>query len=272
MSVPNISEGRDRAVVDAVGDAYRSAGARLLDTHVDPDHHRSVHTLAGQSGALAAAVAAGAAKAIELIDLNEPRGLHPFVGAIDVAPIVFLDSAREQAAREEALQLARLLGDLGLPVHLYGLLAGGARRADIRREPERYTPDFGPAEPHRTAGRVLVAARPPLVAFNAELAPPATLAVAKRIASLIRESGAEGLPGVRALGMTLAARDDVAQVTMNIEDHRATPLARVLEAIERHAPVSECELVGLAPRLAFEGWPERVPIRDLRTIEEALEA
>ncbi|HWI21459.1 MAG TPA: hypothetical protein VNT22_02475 [Baekduia sp.] len=270
MSVPNISEGRDQAVIDTIGAAYAEAGARLLDTHLDPDHHRAVHTLAGAPGQLAAAVRAGAERAIELIDINQPRGLHPHLGVLDIAPIVFLDEAREEAAKAEALALGALLGELGLPVHLYGLLAGGTKRADIRKAPNNYAPDFGPHEPHPTAGRVLVGARPPLIAFNAELAPPATVDDAKAIAAMIREGGTQGLPGVRALGLELAARGGVAQVTMNIEDHRAVRLAEVLSVIQRHATVSECELVGLAPRAAFDGWPSAVTVRNRRTIEDAL--
>ena len=272
MSVPNLSEGRDQAVVDSIGHAYESGGARLLDTHIDPDHHRSVHTLAGESGYLAEAVAEGAAKAIELIDLNGPRGLHPFVGVLDIAPIVYLDDERLQDAKAEAVGLGELLGRLGLPVHFYGVLAGGAKRADIRKAPNLFPPQFGPHEAHPTAGRVLVGARPPLIAFNAELAKPATIEDAKRIAKLIREGGEEGLRGVRALGLELEHRDRVAQVTMNVEDHLATPLAEILAAIERHTEVTECELVGLAPEAAFDGWPDHVEVRNRRTIEAALES
>jgi glutamate formiminotransferase len=270
MSVPNVSEGRDAAVVEAIGHAYESGGARLLDTHLDPDHHRAVHTLAGESGQLAQAVAAGADKAIELIDLRAPRGMHPFVGVLDIAPIVFLGSALRTDAEAEALRLGALLGDRGLPVHLYGSLAGGAKRADIRKAPNLFPPQFGPHEAHPTAGRVLVGARAPLVAFNAQLARPATVADAKRIAGLIREGGKEGLAGVRALGLELEHRDHIAQVTMNIEDHIATPLASVLEAIERHAAVLDCELVGLAPQASFDGWPDRITVHNRRTIEDAL--
>lgn len=272
MGVPNISEGRDQAVVRTIGDAYEQGGARLLDTHLDPDHHRAVHTLAAEQGALAGAIAAGAQRAIELIDLNQPRGLHPYVGVLDVAPIVFLDEGRRPAAEAEALALGEMLGELGLPVHLYGILAGGASRAAVRSAPENHGPAFGPHEPHPTAGRVLVAARPPLVAFNAELARPATIPDARRVAALIREGGKEGLSGLRALGMGLDARGGVAQVSMNVEDPGRTRLADVLAAIERHLPVAECELVGLAPASAFDGWPDRVAIRNRRTIEEALQS
>jgi glutamate formiminotransferase len=131
-------------------------------------------------------------------------------------------------------------------------------------------PDFGPATMHPTAGATLVAARPPLVAFNLELGPRATGADARAIARAIREGGTQGLPGLRAIGITLAARGDVAQVSCNVEDHEALALARLLEAVERHAPVTEAELVGLAPAASFDDWPDRVPIRNRATIEERL--
>jgi glutamate formiminotransferase len=116
----------------------------------------------------------------------------------------------------------------------------------------------------------LVAARPPLVAFNLELAPPATLEDARAIAAAIREGGPEGLPGLRAIGLSLATRGDVAQVSCNVEDPAALPLRDLLDAVRRHAGVAEAELVGLAPQRSFEGWPDDVPIRNLRTLEQAL--
>jgi glutamate formiminotransferase len=131
-------------------------------------------------------------------------------------------------------------------------------------------PDFGPPSIDAAKGATLVAARPPLVAFNVELARPATVADAQGIAARIREGGSEGLPGVRAIGLELAARGGVAQVSCNVEDHRAVPLARLVEAIARHAPVAEAELVGLAPAAAFDGFPPEIPIRNRRTLEEAL--
>jgi glutamate formiminotransferase / 5-formyltetrahydrofolate cyclo-ligase len=269
-------------VLDAIGEAFARGGARVLDRHADPDHHRAVFTLAAPPGALAGALVAGAGTAIERIDLTRHEGLHPHVGAIDVAPVVFSTPQQRGAAAAEALALADALGELGLPVFLYGLLAGGRTRAELRKGgapglTERMagglTPDFGPPRMHPTAGAVLVAARPPLVAFNLELGPQATGADARAIARAIREGGTGGgLPGLRAIGLTLAARADVAQVSCNVEDHEALPLARLLEAVERHAPVVEAELVGLAPRAALEGWPERVPIRNRASIEERLES
>jgi glutamate formiminotransferase / 5-formyltetrahydrofolate cyclo-ligase len=164
-------------------------------------------------------------------------------------------------------------------VFLYGILAQGRTRAELRRggpaelqrriDAGELTPDFGPRNLHPTAGAVLVAARPPLVAFNVELEPPATLQDAKHIAAHIRESGDEGLTGVRAIGLWLA-QSNLAQVSTNVEDHRATPLRSVVEAVARHAKVHAAELVGLAPQAAFSGFPRDIPLRGYATIEETL--
>ena len=184
------------------------------------------------------------------------------------------------AACAEALVLADRLGsELEVPVFLYGLLAAGRTRAELRRggpaelqrriDAGELRPDFGPPRLHPTAGAVLVAARPPLVAFNVELAPPATLEQAKEIAAHIRESGDEGLAGVRAIGLWLAATD-LAQVSTNVEDHRATPLRAVVEAVARHARLEGAELVGLAPEAAFDRFPPDIALRGYATIEQAL--
>jgi glutamate formiminotransferase/glutamate formiminotransferase/formiminotetrahydrofolate cyclodeaminase len=270
LAVPNVSEGRDAAAVDAIGGAFAAGGARLLDTHVDPDHDRSVFTLAGEPGTLAAALTAGAREVVARVHVPRPDGVHPHVGALDVAPVVHLDDANRGAACAEALVAGDLLGrELGLPVFLYGLLAGGRTRSELRRgglaelarrmRDEGLAPDFGPPQPHAGAGAVLVAARPPLVAFNLELAPPASLDDARRIAERIREGGPEGLRGVRAIGLWLERRG-VAQVSLNVEDHRATPLAAVAAAARAHAPVAAAELVGLAPAAAFDGFPTDIPL------------
>ncbi len=281
LAVPNISEGRDHEALAAIASALNGHGARLLDTHTDPDHNRSVFTLSGDPGALAPAVLAGAREALGRIDLGKHGGEHPRIGALDVAPVVHLDEGERGAACAEALVLADLLGaELGLPVFLYGALAGGRTRAELRRggpqalgariEQGELRPDFGPPRLHASAGATMVAARPPLVAFNLELAPPAKLEEARDIAARIREGGAEGLPGVRAIGLWLERRG-VAQVSTNVEDHRATPLAALAAAVGRHAPVAACELVGLAPRAALAGFPAEIQLRNRRTIEETLE-
>jgi len=279
LAVPNVSEGRDLAVLDAIGAAFEAGGARLLDRHADFDHHRAVFTLAAQPGALAPAVLAGVREAVDRIDLTRHAGEHPRVGAVDVAPIVFLEPADRGAACAEALVLAAALAGLDLPVFLYGALAGGRTRAELRRGgPEalaariaagELAPDAGPARLHPTAGAVLVAARPPLIAFNVELAPPATLATARQIAAQIREGGPEGLAGVRAIGLRLP-RGGIVQVSTNVEDHAATSPAQVVEAVRRHAPVAGAELVALAPRAALEGFPPDVPLRNRALIEDRL--
>jgi glutamate formiminotransferase / 5-formyltetrahydrofolate cyclo-ligase len=281
IAVPNVSEGRDQRMLDAIGAAFSRAGARVLDLHADPDHHRAVFTLAGAPGALAPAVAAGAREAVARIDVAGHPGLHPHVGAVDVAPIVYLDDAQRGAAVVEALVLAELLGDeLGLAVFLYGALGDGRTRAQLRHggpaaladrvAAGELSPDFGPARLDSRAGATLVAARPPLVAFNLELAPPATVADAKRIAAAIREGGSDGLPGLRAIGLGLASRGGVAQVSMNVEDHVALPLAAVVQAVRAHAAVVQAEVIGLPPQAALAGLPADLPVRNRRTLEGAL--
>ena len=256
LAVPNVSEGRDCAALGAIGAAFDEGGAVVLDRHSDPDHHRTVFTLAGDPGQLAAAVLAGAVQAIERIDLRAHEGVHPRVGAIDVAPIVFLDEAARGAACAEALVLADELGRLGLPVYLYGSLAGGRTRAELRRPGALMDlpPDFGPAVPHPTAGAVLVAARPPLLAFNVEI--DATLERAKVIAAQLREA----MPAVRALGLELPEQG-IVQVSTNVEDTRAVRAADVVAFVRERAPVTAAELVALAPAAALEGFPPDVPLK-----------
>jgi glutamate formiminotransferase len=277
LAYPNVSEGRDAEAISQIGMAF---GAGLLDVHSDPDHHRSAYTLAGRPGQLAGAVTRGAARAVELVAIDAHDGVHPRVGAVDVAPIVYLTDEDRGAACAEALVLADRLGEeLGLPVFLYGILAGGRTRAQLRRggpaelarrvAAGELVPDFGPPQLHPTAGAALVAARPPLIAFNVELAPPATLKDAQAIAAKIREGGSEGLPGLRAIGLWLA-QAGLAQVSTNVEDYRATSLAQVVAAIARHAEVGEAELVGLAPRDALEGFPGHISLRGHATIEDRL--
>jgi glutamate formiminotransferase/glutamate formiminotransferase/formiminotetrahydrofolate cyclodeaminase len=293
MSVPNVSEGRDQTTINAISVAFSGtvslpksaahAEARLLDTHTDADHHRSVYTLAGSPGTLADALLSGIAAAVERIDVVtragsgvEVTGQHPHVGAVDVVPIVYLHPDQRGQACAEALVVADRIGhELHVPVFMYGeLSSGGDRtertRAEFRRggvsalaarmaDPEQpLTPDFGPSRLHATAGATLVAARPPLVAFNLQLEPPATLDRAREIATLIREGGTHGLPGLRAIGVMLEG--EVAQVSMNVERPFEVSLAQVLSAVQAHCEVASAELVGLAPAAALEGFPEDVQI------------
>jgi glutamate formiminotransferase/glutamate formiminotransferase/formiminotetrahydrofolate cyclodeaminase len=313
LAVPNVSEGREQATVEAIAKAFTAHGrSRLLDVHSDADHHRSVFTLAGAQGELSNALLAGARVAVERIDVGVGRepadiGEHPHVGAVDVMPVVYLDATRRGAACAEALVLAHELGEgMGMPVLLYGELARGRTRAELRRGGVKglagrlaageLRSDFGPSRLHPTGGATLVAAREPLVAFNLELAAPASVQDARRIASLVREGGPEGLEGVRAIGVLLrrserrdgmggevlhvraqrVACDEsiVAQVSMNVERPLELPLKAVVEAVRRHAEVACGELVGLAPQAALEGFPKDVPLvgfdPSVHVIENAL--
>jgi glutamate formiminotransferase len=283
LAVPNVSEGADAGTIDAIGRAF--SPARLLDLHADPDHGRSVYSLAAPQGELAEALVAGARAAVTRIDLRRHRGVHPHVGAIDVAPVVYLDESIRGAACAEALTAGALLGDeLELPVFLYGDLAtseerreraairaGGPARLAERMGAGELAPDYGPPRPHETAGAVLVTARPPLIAFNLDLDTD-DVELAKGIASRLRESGG-GPPGVRAIGLYLPARGR-AQVSFNVHDHRRVPLRVLVEEVRARAPVAEAELVGLAPKAAFDGFPDDLPIRDFdpgrKLIENAL--
>ena len=284
MAVPNVSAGAGAGVVTRIGQAFDPT--RVIDLHSDPDHNRSVFTLAAPQGVLADVLVAGAAGAVAAIDLNAHEGVHPCVGAMDVMPVVHLDDERRGAACAEAITAAARVGDeLDLPVFLYGALATRPEhreRADLRRGGWRaladridrgeLVPDFGPPRAHPTAGAVLATARPPLVAFNVDLDTD-DLELARSVAAEIRESAPAGLPGVRAIGLLLDERGR-AQVSTNVHDHRATPLAAVVEAVRARAAVAEAELVGLAPAAALEGFPSDVPLRDfdpaLHLIENAL--
>lgn len=269
IAVPNVSEGRDRGAIDAIGAAF--APARLLDTHSDPDHGRSVFTIAAPQGELANALVNGAREALARIDLTSHTGDHPHVGAIDVAPVVYLDETQHGAACAEALTAGALIGEeLGLPVFLYGELADGRERAEIRRggveglAKSGIAPDFGPATIDPRKGAVLVAARPPLIAFNVDLATD-DVHLAKEIAGEIRESSPGGLPGLRAIGLRLPARG-CAQVSTNVHDYRRTPLTEVVARVRARAPVARLEVVGLAPRAALEGLEDS----GFRALEDAL--
>ncbi len=275
LAVPNVSEGRDPANVEAIAAAFTAGGVtRLLDVHRDPDHHRAVITLAGHPGSLADALAAGTAEAVRRVDIGDGRGAHPHVGAVDVVPVVYMGPELRGPACAEALVAAGEIGALGVPVFLYGELAeaeglsasartraelrrGGVRALAERMRSGELTPDFGPMAPHPTAGAALVGARPPLVAFNLELMPPTTVEDARRIAGLLREGGAEGLPGVRAIGVALERGP---QLSFNIERPAEMPLRRVVEAVGAHAVIACAELVGLAPEAALEGFPADMPM------------
>lgn len=263
-AVPNFSEGRSASVVGALRESL-AGRAHVLDVHVDPDHNRSVFTLAGSTAVLVDALLAGVACAVERIDLRRHEGVHPRVGVADIVPVVAVWPEQLEEAKGVALDLARRVGEeLEVPVFLYGELAAGRRPAHIRRggpeelrrriEAGEVRPDFGPARLDPSAGCALVSARRPLIAFNVNL-DTTDVAVAKEIAAAVREAGG-GFPGVLALGLALPSRG-LTQVSMNVEDWRAAPLAEVVarivtEAEARGVQVAGSELVGLMPEGAAQ--------------------
>jgi glutamate formiminotransferase/glutamate formiminotransferase/formiminotetrahydrofolate cyclodeaminase len=257
-SVPNFSEGRDAAVISAIGDAMASR-ATVLDVHSDRDHHRSVYTLVGSEQELQDALVAGVRAAKERIDLRRHEGVHPRVGAADVVPIVPIRPGDMGRAKRAARLLAkRLTAELGLTTFLYGEVGEGRGPAFFRRggtdelqrrlEAREVVPAYGPPWLDSSAGAVLVGARRPLIAFNVNVRGSGE--AAREIAAVVRESGG-GFPGVRALGLDLPAAGH-AQVSMNVEDWEAARLHEIVlrieaEAATRGAEVLGSELVGLMP-------------------------
>jgi glutamate formiminotransferase len=245
--VPNVSEGRDEQVLDALVDA---CGSVLLDRHVDADHHRAVFTLAGDG--VPGSVRALAIAVAERVDLRAHRGAHPRFGALDVVPFVALPGDAPERAVDAAREFAAwIAAELAVPVFLYDG-ADPARRTlpEARRDAfVRRAPDIGPAAPHPALGAVAVGARPPLVAVNCELA-TGDVALAQRIAHGVRERDG-GLPGVRALGLPLASVAR-AQVSMNLVALERTGVQRACVAVRDLARVAgsdvvRVELVGLLP-------------------------
>lgn len=268
--VPNVSEGRRPEVISRLSAAVTSApGVQLLDVSSDPDHNRSVFTLAGKAGPLHSALLALYETAVAEIDLTRHEGVHPRVGAVDVVPFVPLGGTamQEAVAAAEALA-AEVAKRFALPVYLYERAARRPERsrlADIRRggfeglpakmaDPS-WVPDFGPPSVHPTAGVTVIGARFFLIAFNALLDTP-DVSIAKAIARRVRESGG-GLPAVRAMGVYLPSRGR-AQVSMNLTDYRQTSVWSALERVRSEAEalgatIAETELIGLLPEEAAAG-------------------
>jgi glutamate formiminotransferase / 5-formyltetrahydrofolate cyclo-ligase len=272
LGVPNFSEGRNSHTIAAVADAFVTA-AELLDRHSDPVHNRTVLTLSASGDGLVAALVAGAGACLRHIDMGRHDGAHPSVGALDVCPVVWVGDRDRARAREHALEAAIEISDLGVPVFLYGELASDERRRERayfrrggigalteRMRSGELRPDFGPPEPHPTAGATLVTARPPLAAFNLVL-DTQDVEIARAVAAGLRESGG-GLGGVRAVGIDLDGR---AQVSTNVHDPAAVPLSMVIErvralAAEHGARPVEAEVVGLLPEAALRDLPADVPL------------
>ena len=256
-SVPNLSEGKDRTVVESIAAAFASAGARVVDVHLDAEHHRSVVTLLGDERALEEGLLAGIDEARRRIDLRGHSGAHPRVGAADVVPVVPLVAADVPRAVAVARAVARRVGEeLGLPVFGYGDLGEGRRPAFYRGggleelgrriAAAELAPLHGPSRLDPRAGAVLLGVRAPLVAFNLELF--GSPQDAADVARAVRESSG-GLAAVQALGLALGPR---VQVSTNLVDVGATPLHVMVERIVAEARargrrVGQGELVGLMP-------------------------
>jgi len=269
--VPNFSEGRDKAKVDAIVDAMKMDGVYLLDREMDADHNRCVITLAGERESIQEAAIRGVGKAAELIDLNKHQGAHPRMGAADVVPFIPI----EGLTIEDCVTMARHVGEqiwkrYQIPVYLYESAANSPERQNlenIRRgqfegirdeiatNPSR-RPDFGEPRVHPTAGATVVGARKFLIAYNVFLNTP-DVDIAKKIAKAVRFSTG-GMRFVKGAGFLVRGQ---AQVSMNLTDFEQTPIHRVFEMVKREAarygvlPVSS-EIVGLIPKKALESAAE----------------
>ena len=268
--VPNFSEGRDAAKVEAIVAVMSGvAGVYVLDREMDADHNRCVVTLAGEPDAVAEAALLGAGKAMELIDLTKHTGAHPRVGATDVLPFIPIDGV----TIEDCVALARRVGHelwkrYRIPVFFYEAAATRPDRVnlenvrrgqfeglreELKKNHERQ-PDVGEPKLHPTAGVTVVGARKFLVAYNVNLN-TSDIGIANKIAKAIRYSSG-GLRYVKSMGVDLKARN-LAQVSINLTDFEQTPMHRVYEMVKREAerygvmPVGS-EIVGLVPKKAIE--------------------
>jgi len=267
-AIPNISEGRQRHVIEKIVDEIHNLpNCRLLHYSSDVSHNRTVLTLVGSPSGLTKAILRLYEKAIQLIDLREHYGEHPRFGVVDVVPFVPI----QKASTSDCIKLARKLGQLvskqfKIPIYLYEAASTRIKNRaleDIRREQikgtsdqtekQSYGPDFGPDSPHPTAGISAIGAREPLIAFNVNLK-TGDLQIAKQIAKKIRTRNG-GLPNVKAIGIRIANRKMV-QVSINLTNHEQTPLYLVFDTVKEEAErrgvkIAESEIVGLAPTLAL---------------------
>ena len=272
-SIPNVSEGRRADVIAELVRAIEAVpGVRLLDHSSDASHNRSVFTLVGDAGPLKAATLALFETALAHVDLRQHSGEHPRLGAVDVVPFVPIEGATMADCVALAKDVAASVAErFTLPVYLYEEAASDPTRRnleDIRRGefeglPAKmasagWAPDFGPAQPHVSAGASVIGARMPLIAYNINLNSD-RLDVARKIAAAIRHSSG-GLRYVKAMGIMLEDRN-IAQVSMNLTNFQKTPIFRVFEMVKREAArygvgILESEIVGLIPSAALLGCAE----------------
>lgn len=283
-SVPNFSIGRNEAYVQPIVDSIRSVGAELkvANHSFDIDHGRLVVTVFGEGDSLRDGIFQGVKKAVQLIDLNDHKGVHPCMGAVDVIPFIPIRKATFNDCvklRNEVSQ--RIADELGIPVYIYGNIArlperkelSSVRKGGIEGVAERICtpegkPDYGPSRLHPTAGAVAVGARDILIAFNVNLSTK-DLQAAKDIADKIREKNG-GLRGVRAIGVPLDSKN-IAQVAINIVNYKSSSIKQVFDAVKAEAqkrgiPVADSEIIGLVPKDAmFPGMKEYLKLEDWDT-------
>jgi len=251
VSPVNISEGRRPEVIGRIAAAAETTGVHVLDVHSDPDHNRSVLTVAGPAEALVPALLEATAEAVGRIDISRHEGVHPRLGAVDVVPFVPLRPQDRPAALDAALRFAESVFDhLGVPCFFYEAAAGGRTLPEVRRRAFKGLPPDLPRDhasgPHPLAGAIAVGVRDLLVAFNVDLAGD-DLSAARSIAAEVRR-----LDGVRALGLALPSRHQT-QVSMNLVEPLVTGVGDAFGAVaalaaEAGVGVAGSELVGLAPR------------------------
>lgn len=288
-SVPNISEGRNREIIEVCVDQIRNTpGCTLLNYSSDASHNRTVITYMGSLEGCEEASVKLAKKAVELIDLTKHQGEHPRMGCVDVMPFIPI----KEATMEECVELSQRVGkrvaeEADLPVFLYEKSATAPHRQNLAKvrkgqfegmaekvkDPD-WIPDFGGQRIHPTGGAVCVGARPPLIAYNINLGTE-NLEIATKIGKIIRESSG-GLKCVKAMGVMLEDRN-IAQVSINMTDFTVTPLHRVTELVRAEAarygvPVIGTELIGLAPMQAlFDAAEYYLQIEDFDPAVQVIE-
>jgi len=266
--VPNFSEGRDKQKIEKIADTFRGKeGVKLLDYSGDEDHNRSVITVVGEPEALKNAVIEAIGRAVELINLTQHQGQHPRMGAVDVVPFIPIKNVTMEEAIALSKEVAEAVGErYDLPVYLYEKSASASHRENLsnirkgefeglsnKMNQPGWIPDFGPSQPHPTAGAVAVGARIPLIAYNVNLG-TSNLEIAIEISKKVRHLGG-GLRFCKAMGVALEDRG-ITQVSMNLTDYTKTAIYRAHELVRIEAQrygvaVVGAEVIGLVPMEAL---------------------
>ncbi len=266
--VPNFSEGRDKEKIDKIVESFRNKDkVKLLDYGFDHDHNRLVVTAVGAPAELKAAVMAAIGKAVELIDMTTHKGQHPRMGAVDVVPFIPIKNVTMEEAIALSQEVAQEVAQqYAMPVFFYEKTATAKHRENLaavrkgefegmaeKMKQTDWQPDYGPSQPHPTAGCVAIGARMPLVAYNVNLNTP-NLEIATTIAKKVRHVGG-GLRFCKAMGVELKERQ-ITQVSMNLTDFTRTAIYQAHEMVRMEAKrygvsITGTEIVGLLPMQAL---------------------